>query len=267
MVSNEDINKQLALKRKGQYTDVERDDLLETQHPFESVGDAYIFNFSPMTLDDLAVTIKNMFEIGGYKLEEGTPINGIYGIGNPILAILELQFIVKRRFTFKIEIYSDQGVTFLKISKQHSIIRLIIRRGYILWNMSYSIEFKRIINALKYLKPNNGYMCCDKCGGYYKLEPGEFQENFDRCQCGGELKYYPSIDEPDTESNRSNSSSLNKLLILSVLGLVTIYFITPLIFGNNSIGVYIVMILVLFLIISLLYTVYYFTRTMERLNQ
>ena len=34
MVSNEDINKQIALKRNIQYTDVERDDF-ETQHPLK----------------------------------------------------------------------------------------------------------------------------------------------------------------------------------------------------------------------------------------
>ena len=36
MVSNEDIRRQLALKRKGHYTDVERDnDLLKTQNPLK----------------------------------------------------------------------------------------------------------------------------------------------------------------------------------------------------------------------------------------
>ena len=268
MVSNEDIRRQLALKRRGHYTDVERDDLLETQNPCESVGDNYIFNFSQMTIDDLAVTIKNMFESSGYHLEEGTPINGIYGIGNPILAILELSFIIKRRFKFKIEIYSDQEITFLKISKKFSIIRLIIGRGFILWNMAYMVEFKKIINTIKYLKPNNGYLYCVKCGGCYKLQPGEFQEDFDKCQCGGELKYYPSLDKPVIESTKSNSSSFKKLLILLELGLLIVFsIITQLFFGNNiSLGFTLMLMMVLVMLIYLIYRVYYLAKEYDTFN-
>lgn len=32
-------------------------------------------------------------------------------------------------------------------------------------------------------------MVCEKCGGYYELNEGESPEDFDRCQCGGKLKY------------------------------------------------------------------------------
>lgn len=35
----------------------------------------------------------------------------------------------------------------------------------------------------------DGYLVCKKCDGYYQLEPGESPENFDKCQCGGELEY------------------------------------------------------------------------------
>jgi hypothetical protein len=37
------------------------------------------------------------------------------------------------------------------------------------------------------------YVICEKCGGYYELEKGESPEDFDACQCGGNLKYYESI--------------------------------------------------------------------------
>lgn len=30
---------------------------------------------------------------------------------------------------------------------------------------------------------------CEKCGGYYKLQPRESPDDFDKCQCGGELKF------------------------------------------------------------------------------
>ncbi|MEN6293565.1 MAG: hypothetical protein ABFC34_05370 [Methanobacterium sp.] len=38
-----------------------------------------------------------------------------------------------------------------------------------------------------------GYIICEKCGGYYKLEKGESFEDFDKCQCGGNLRYVKSI--------------------------------------------------------------------------
>ena len=42
---------------------------------------------------------------------------------------------------------------------------------------------------------NNGYLVCQKCNSYYKLQPGESPEDFDsKCECGSELKYYDNID-------------------------------------------------------------------------
>ncbi|MGB9979826.1 hypothetical protein [Methanobacterium sp.] len=34
-----------------------------------------------------------------------------------------------------------------------------------------------------------GYVICEKCGGYYKLEKGESHEDFEACNCGGTLKH------------------------------------------------------------------------------
>jgi hypothetical protein len=40
-----------------------------------------------------------------------------------------------------------------------------------------------------------GYLICDKCGGYYELQPGETPEDFsNECECGGELIYSDSLD-------------------------------------------------------------------------
>lgn len=39
----------------------------------------------------------------------------------------------------------------------------------------------------------NGYLVCDKCGGYYKLQPDESPDDFERCQCGGKLEYRDKI--------------------------------------------------------------------------
>lgn len=36
----------------------------------------------------------------------------------------------------------------------------------------------------------DGYIVCDKCGGYYQLQPGESADDFsDVCECGGRLEY------------------------------------------------------------------------------
>lgn len=34
-----------------------------------------------------------------------------------------------------------------------------------------------------------GYLICDKCQGYYELQPGESPDDFLKCECGGNLKY------------------------------------------------------------------------------
>ncbi|WP_321421930.1 hypothetical protein [uncultured Methanobacterium sp.] len=40
-----------------------------------------------------------------------------------------------------------------------------------------------------------GYLICDKCGGYYELQPGEKPEDFSKeCECGGELIYSDTFD-------------------------------------------------------------------------
>ncbi|MEN4017112.1 MAG: hypothetical protein PQ975_01380 [Methanobacterium sp.] len=44
-------------------------------------------------------------------------------------------------------------------------------------------------------KSDNGYLVCEDCKGYYKLQEGESPEDFDQCQCGGKLRYYEDISE------------------------------------------------------------------------
>ncbi|MBU4534239.1 MAG: hypothetical protein KKF16_00040 [Euryarchaeota archaeon] len=57
-------------------------------------------------------------------------------------------------------------------------------------------------------KVNNDYLVCEKCNGYYKLQPSESSENFDRCQCGGKLIYYENINE--FENAESNTENINR---------------------------------------------------------
>ena len=39
-----------------------------------------------------------------------------------------------------------------------------------------------------------GYLNCKKCGGNYELQEGESPKDFDKCQCGGDLKYVENVD-------------------------------------------------------------------------
>ena len=43
-----------------------------------------------------------------------------------------------------------------------------------------------------------GYLVCDKCKGFYELQPGESPDQFsDKCECGGELKYAETLKSID----------------------------------------------------------------------
>ena len=43
-----------------------------------------------------------------------------------------------------------------------------------------------------------GYLICDNCKGYYKLQPGESAADFnDKCDCGGTIRYAENIDIVD----------------------------------------------------------------------
>lgn len=44
-----------------------------------------------------------------------------------------------------------------------------------------------------------GYLVCEQCGGYYELQEGESPEDFEACECGGELKYTNSIHQQHSE--------------------------------------------------------------------
>ena len=56
-------------------------------------------------------------------------------------------------------------------------------------------EIKKKIQNKHETKISEGYLTCDKCGGYYELQPGESPEDFDSCECGGKLVYAENLDE------------------------------------------------------------------------
>lgn len=53
-----------------------------------------------------------------------------------------------------------------------------------------------------------GYLVCDECGGYYELKPGESAADFDKCDCGGKLKYSHTIKGVDPKYTQLNSVCL-----------------------------------------------------------
>jgi len=193
MVSSEEIRLKLALIREGVDSEEGVKIALEMQRPLEWVDGSCIIDFDSVPVEDLAIIIKNLFEEGGYRLEEGTPLNGIYGRGHASLRLLVGYFAF--RYRFKVEIYSEDEITFIKIYKALTGIKEGIICG---WQglALYNKEFRRIIDTFKYLGPNyEGYMVCDTCGGYYKLQLGESPEDFtDKCECGGNLKYIEDAD-------------------------------------------------------------------------
>ena len=48
------------------------------------------------------------------------------------------------------------------------------------------------------------YLMCEKCGGYYKLKPGESSKDFEKCNCGGKLKVVESIEKFEDKSEKKS---------------------------------------------------------------
>ncbi|MEN6552021.1 MAG: DUF4013 domain-containing protein [Methanobacterium sp.] len=71
--------------------------------------------------------------------------------------------------------------------------------------------------ALFYSSKNQEYLVCEKCGGYYKLQPGESPEDFsDKCECGGNLKFVQDLDDNSSEdiiSEKQNFKDKLKYLL------------------------------------------------------
>lgn len=54
-----------------------------------------------------------------------------------------------------------------------------------------------------------GYLVCEKCKSYYKLQEGESPTDFlDKCNCGGKLRYAENIDIVSSEWNQAPVSDI-----------------------------------------------------------
>lgn len=56
-------------------------------------------------------------------------------------------------------------------------------------------ELVQHINGYQKPSKSEGYLICEKCYGYYQLQPDEYPDDFvDVCKCGGRLKYHESLE-------------------------------------------------------------------------
>lgn len=84
------------------------------------------------------------------------------------------------------------------------------------------------------------YLVCTRCNGYYELEEGESPDDFESCQCGGELVLVHDIHEyfgnyEYSHKNRGYSSNKGKFRVNKVtLFLVSIIVIIPLVLYYNT---------------------------------
>lgn len=62
------------------------------------------------------------------------------------------------------------------------------------------------------------YLVCEKCRGYYELQEGESKDEFEFCQCGGNLKYINSIEDIDEPKN--NAENPKKPWLAGLLSLI-----------------------------------------------
>ena len=97
-----------------------------------------------------------------------------------------------------------------------------------------------------HISPKEEGIVCDNCGGYYKLQKGESLEDFDKCECGGTLKYSKDSEEKkNSETDSLLEDIINKIhifpvLIGSVISIILLFiFYYPyigIIIGSLSVG-------------------------------
>ena len=63
-------------------------------------------------------------------------------------------------------------------------------------NFTFCIYCNSKLEKIQQEDRNGGYLACSECKGYYKLKEEEHPEDFyDKCECGGRLEFYGSIEE------------------------------------------------------------------------
>lgn len=81
-------------------------------------GQGLLFQFPQTSSEEVSKKIAEFFHANGYLLEEGTPFNGIYGIGSGGKRLLV--GVLAKRYRFEIFIYEKEGNAILEIYKAMS---------------------------------------------------------------------------------------------------------------------------------------------------
>ena len=68
------------------------------------------------------------------------------------------------------------------------------------------------------------YIVCEECGGHYTLKKGESLDDFERCHCGGSLKYAKKYFKLDTKSRSKRFP--NSFLLVIILPLAAVIAVT-----------------------------------------
>ena len=124
------------------------------------------------------------------------------------------------------------GITFLG-----TIISNILQFQQLIFLISFILApiFMYISRSatLFYMSGNNGYLICEDCGGYYKLQSGESPNDYEKCQCGGKLEYStlkPFNNESENIIIDNSVKNHDNTTLLSIVNLKNKKFLIPVIF-------------------------------------
>jgi hypothetical protein len=78
-------------------------------------GGAVRYTFEGADANAVVAAVGEYFTRRGYSLEEGTPVDGMYGKGSAVGRALFGAFVA--RFKVKVAVYSGEGVAVLDVSK------------------------------------------------------------------------------------------------------------------------------------------------------
>lgn len=111
---------------------------------FEEDKNGATYSFENTDIMSLANEIGLLFTEDGYKLEEGTPENGVYGKGSAFLRILFGAF--AKRYKFKIAITPESEKVILRLDR-----RMTGASGGLIGHSKMKTEFARIVERMKTL--------------------------------------------------------------------------------------------------------------------
>ncbi len=78
------------------------------------------------------------------------------------------------------------------------------------------------------------YMICEKCRKHYPLNEGKSSFNYERCECGGKLKYSSSLEEnPNIKSVNTSNKKVMGVIIGFIFLFVSLLLSVLALFGTN----------------------------------